>query len=897
MKRTDRKLINWPHEIGVAAHTAWQGVIKFMKILMDVLLTVIIIGGITGILVACVFTIYIKNYVSTEVDVDQFRVSVTAGTKTTSIYCYDFTDRANRVGDAVLMSNEKIVGGSDNKYITYDKIPDNMANAVIAIEDKRFKTHAGVDWKRTIAAGANFFLSFDESGYGGSTITQQLIKNMTGEDDYKIQRKIQEIFWALDLETKMDKEEIIELYLNIVNFGNGCFGVEEAAWGYFSKSAEDLTLIECAAIASITKNPAYFNPIVYPEHNAKRRNTVLYEMLDQGLITQREYDEAAGRELILNPPENEGDEDFEDLPEEIGGTSWDLNSGINSWYVDMVIEDVIADLVERCGYTQKVASLMVYNGGLDIYTLMDRELQEEMEKIFTDESNYSVTKSGTKAQSSGIVIDPETGDILGVVGRREKKTANRILNYATQTKRPPGSSIKPLAVYSQALEAGLITWSTVFDDTPFEFKTSPTGWPKDSHNYRGLSTVHYSLVNSLNAVSVKVLDRIGLQKSFDFCRGKLNMQCLIERKATANGTFLSDVSYAALGLGQMTSGITVREITAAYSIFPNNGVYSEYHSYLKVLDNQGNTLLENPYKGTVAISEDTASLMNLILEDVIREGTATKVTFGKKTGIDVAGKTGTAGDTEDWWFIGYTPYYVCGLWYGYDIPSTLSGSNPNYGLFDKIMTFAHRDVMARVAAGEESYRKFKVSDNIVTCTYCVDSGKLCTEACALDPRGKRTETGYFVKGTEPTEYCDTHILVDYCTEGKGIASEYCPEDKLVKTALIRMNRDFPTDILVTDSQYTYLELPYNVRPYYTKYRAYYYYMSVYADDNGLNHFYGRISGSILPYNKACTLHFNATAWKQKVAEINAEREAAEGAEPVMNSGMHFDAASIFGNLW
>lgn len=897
MKRTDRKIINWTHELGVAAHTAWTGVTKFMKILIDVLLTVIIIGGITGILVACVFTIYIKNYVVTEVDVDQFRVSVTAGTKTTSIYCYDFTDRANRVGTAELMSNERIIGGSDSTYITFDKIPENMMNAVIAIEDKRFKTHAGVDWKRTIAAGANFFLSFDEAGYGGSTITQQLIKNMTGEDDYKIQRKIQEIFWALDLETKMDKEEIIELYLNIVNFGNGSFGIEEAAYGYFSKRAEDLTLIECAAIASITKNPAYFNPIVYPEHNAKRRNTVLYEMLDQGLITQREYDEAAGKELVLRLPDEEEEEEIEDIKEEVGGTSWDLNSGINSWYVDMVINDVIADLVKEYGYTNKVASLMVYNGGLDIYTLMDRNIQEEMEKIFTDESNYSATKTGQRAQSSGIVIDTETGDILGVVGSRERKNANRILNYATDTKRPPGSSIKPLAVYSQSIEAGLINWATIFDDVPFEFRTSSTGWPKDSHNYRGLSTVHYALAHSLNAVAVKVLDLLGTRRSFDFCTNTLQMKSLVERKEAADGSILSDVSYAALGLGQLTDGITVREMAAAYSIFPNNGVYNECHSYLKVLDNQGTEILSNPYRGTVAISEDTASIMNLILEDVIREGTATKVKFGTKTGIDTAGKTGTAGDTDDWWFIGYTPYYICGLWYGYDIPAKLSGTNPNFGLFDKIMTAAHKDVIERVTAGEETYRKFKISDNIVTCTYCADSGKLCSDACALDPRGNRSETGYFIRGTEPTEYCDTHIIVDYCTSGRGIACDYCPREDVVQTALIRMNRDFPTDILVTDSQYTYLELPYNVRPYYTKYRSYYYYMSVYAGEDGAKHYYGRVSGSILPYNRACTTHFNATAWKKKVAEIKAEMEAQQGVLPVNNAARRFDATSIFNFSW
>ncbi|MCQ2354324.1 MAG: transglycosylase domain-containing protein [Clostridia bacterium] len=845
-----KKEINWLHETKTASGVGVKVAFKIFQVIVNVLITVLLIAALTGIIVVCAFSIYIKNYVDTDIDVSQFKAAISSGSTTTSIYRYDFTDRENRIGTPVLMEEEKIVGGTDSTYVTYDKIPENMINAVIAIEDKRFRTHQGVDWKRTIAAGANFFIGFADSGYGGSTITQQLIKNITGSDDYKIQRKVQEIFWALDLETKMDKTEIIELYLNVVSFGGRNLGVQAAAYNYFSKDVSELTLIECAAIAGITQNPSYYNPITFPEHNAQRRNDVLYEMYDQGLITKREFDEAYKKELVLNIP---------------GGDDKDTN-GVNSWYVDMVIEDVINDLVEKKGYTRKVASLMVYNGGLNIYILEDPNIQSILEKVYLNDKNFPAATSGMRAQSSAIIIDSHTGDILGVVGSRDKKTANRIQNYATQTKRPPGSSIKPMAVYAPAFEEGLITWSTVIDDTPFNFTSSATGWPKDAYAYRGLTPINYAVAHSLNTTAVKVLDMVGLRKSYEFCHNTLNMSCIIDELTLESGRRITDIDYAALALGQLNYGINVREITAAYSIFANNGIYNEPHSYLKVTDSEGNTVLENKYKGTVAISEGTASVMTLMMEDVIESGTADTIRFKEKTGIDVAGKTGTAGDTYDRWFIGYTPYYICGLWYGYDYPRTLKGSNPCLSLFDTVMVEAHQQVLSDVNSGRKALRKFDISDNIVSCTYCIDSGKLVSEACSHDPRGDRTETGYFVKGTEPTEYCDTHVLVNYDAVTKGVACDFCPEENLIQVALVKVNRDFPVQLYITDAQYSYVELPYDVRPYSSKSYPYYYNLTLNRGD-GRRHYYGRTRNGV--YNHACIEHFNLAAWKELVAERKA----------------------------
>ena len=298
-----QKKINWLEEIKKAGKIFIHGAGLFFRGFLSVLITFLLICALTGIIVVCAFTIYVKNYVETEVDMSKFTLDFNTST-TTRVYRYDFTDRSNRVGTAVELENERLYGPKNSIYIGYDQIPEDLQNAFIAVEDKRFRTHDGVDWLRTIKAGANFFLGFDDSNYGGSTLTQQLIKNVTGDDSYKIQRKIQEILWALDLEKKMEKEEILEMYLNIINLGSGCYGVQAAANKYFNKDVSELTLIECVAIASITKNPSKYNPITHPEDNLERRNTVLDLMLEQGLINKREYDEAYDKELVLNVTED-----------------------------------------------------------------------------------------------------------------------------------------------------------------------------------------------------------------------------------------------------------------------------------------------------------------------------------------------------------------------------------------------------------------------------------------------------------------------------------------------------------------------------------------------------------------------------------------------------------------
>ncbi len=861
------KKINWGEELKTAGKVGLSGVGKFFQYSANFLITLLLIIALTGIIVVCAFSVYINKYVKTEIDVEPFRLDNIKGSTTTHMWYVEYgtdEDRINRNGEYVPMdsaADRQLQGEVDQSFVSYDRIPENMKNAMIAIEDKRFITHAGVDWKRTVGAGLTFFTGSGD-GYGGSSITQQLIKNITGEDDYSIQRKIQEIFWALDLETKMDKEEILELYLNIVNFGNGCNGVQAAAYNYFSKDVSELTLIECAAIACITKNPSRFNPITYPENNQYRRDYVLYEMYDQGLITYREFEEAYEKELVLNVPGSDEDKD-EDA---------DL-SGVNSWYADMVIEDVINDLMEQYNYSEKMAALLVYNGGYNIYSLVDPEIQKILEDAFLNDENFPEDKSGIKAQCSAIVIDPYTGDVLGVVGARGTKTANRIQNFATMTKRPPGSAIKPLAVYAPAFEKGILTWSTIIEDTPHSYPGN-TAWPRNSYNtYQGNINPLYALRRSSNPPAVKVLEHVGLEESFDFCYNTLNMKSMIEYGETSDGTGYTDIGLAALGLGQLNYGVTVREITAAYSIFINSGIYSEPNSYLKVTDSSGNTVLENGYNGTVAISEETASLMTMLLESVPRTGgTAASLTFDSTYDIDVAGKTGSAGDYYDRWFIGYTPYYLCGVWYGYEYPKSIdSSSNPCVKVWDAVMGKIHEDkIISKMQEGDK-YTEFNVSNNLIQCTYCKYSGMLMSEACSHDPRKDSAETGWFVKGTEPTEVCDKHIMVDYDYVTKAIACEWCPPENITQVALLKVDRKYPIEVRVYDAQYTYMELPFDVMPYSTKYRPYYYNLG------GGEYYVGFTYGPV-HYNRTCSEHFNKTEWQKKVAEILAGMETTS-SEP------------------
>ncbi len=816
---------------------------KVLIFILNAFLTCLLVGIITGIIVGCTFAVYVKNNIELDIDIEKYDLNITSTTTTSTLYYYDYTDRSAREGELVQMA--ELHGAANSIYVPREQIPEDLINAFIAIEDHRFRSHKGVDWYRTIAAGVNFFLPV-KGKFGASTITQQLIKNISGEADYKIQRKVQEIFWALDLEKQKSKDEIITLYLNVISLAQNCYGVQAAANTYFGKDVSELTLIECACIAAITQNPSKNNPVTNPDGNATRRDIVLQEMYKNEMISKEQFDANYMQ------------------PIELHYTVEDANSGtLNSWYTDMVIDDVVNDLV-KAGYTQQAANMMVYSGGLKIYTCMDKKVQSLLDDAYSDgyigasdKSIFPAHTGGMPAQSSMIIIDPYNGDILGVAGKRGEKTGNRIQNYATQTVRPAGSSIKPVSVYAPALESGLINYSTVYDDTPYDFgKNNNSPWPHNLPNtFDGLVNINQAIKVSKNTVAVKVLEDLTLDYAFDFCKTDLKMESLIDLLELSNGTRITDKGLAALALGQLNYGVTVREITAAYSMFTNSGIFNEAKSYLKVEDSNGKVLLQKDDVGTVVLSEENAAIMTKMLSNVVSSGTATKVSLRKK--VACAGKTGTTSNDYDRWYIGYTPYYIGGVWYGYEYPKSLANltSNPCVSIWDTIMTELHQDRLDAAANGGEPVKKeFDTPDSVISTRVCKDSGLLMTEACYADPRGNRAEWGYFAKGAEPKTYCTTHVLVRYDNSTGGVASELCPSDHVVNVGLLNIpDRQFPVQVKVTDAQYVWRAMSDTTEP-----------CSWWGEPFFKNEVTGYvgISGGEKQYNKFCWEHFNFDAFKR-----------------------------------
>ncbi len=802
-----KKPVNWDKEVAKSVRLAGKGAFKVVSCVLNVLLTLLLIVITTGAIVACAFSIYIKNYIDPNID---DTLLATGGTsQTTQIYYMDYQDaqsRQDRTGELVELEDQRLYGEQNSLWADYGEIPQDLKDAFVAIEDKRFWDHQGVDWVRTSAAVMKFFVG--NSSYGGSSITQQLVKNVTQYDDVTIQRKVQEIVCALNLEKTKSKEEILELYLNIIPLSQGCYGVQAAANAYFGKDVSELTLIECVSIAAITNAPTRFDPVQNPENNMERRDIILQEMLAQGYITQQEFDSAFDKELELNL------------------TDVSTTIATNSWYTDTVIEDVIVDLMETYHYTRQVASQKIYSGGLQIYTLMDPEVQSVLEEVYKNDEVFerALKKqvSGVPAESAMVICDPYTGDLLGIVGGRGEKTENRILNLASQSTRASGSSIKPLAVYGPALEEGLVTWSTVMDDVPVNFGTNPNkpvGWPKNLPvEYGGLTTIQDAIERSVNTVSVKTLMLVGEERSFEYLTEKLGFVSLIDKLTLENGTTLTDKGIAALALGQQNYGITVREITSAFCTFPNNGIYNKTRSYLYVYDSNGEIVLTNDAQSNAVFSEENAYIMTKMMQTVFSSSSSSayNVTLRKK--VNCAGKTGTAGDDYDRWLLAYTPYYVGGVWYGYKIPKVLTSelrTSPCAYIWDEVMTKLHQKYLN----SDEPVRTFDddAPSGVVQVEFCRDSGKLATEACALDPRctekKTRIEVGYFVKGTEPVDYCDRHVIVAYDTANGGIAHGGSNPQYVENVALIKVtDRDFPIQVKVKDAQYVYRPLATGVRP-------------------------------------------------------------------------------------
>ncbi len=840
---------------------------RVFAVIMNIVLTVLLIGMITGIIVGTVFCLYIKNYVDPTLDASLF---VTRGTDTTTrIYYTDYAseeDRINGIGTDVEIENQRLYGSDNSIWASYDQFPEELVEAYISIEDERFWSHNGVDWIRTSAAVFGFF--FGEGDFGGSTITQQLIKNLTDDDDATIQRKVQEIFRAINLEKQLDKTEIIEMYFNIVFLGNNCTGVQAASNFYFDKDVSELTLVECASLAAIVKNPSRYEPlyhdVVYYEDeetgemkedgNRKRRNDVIWMMWKLGKISESEYLDATSTEL-----------DIKALSD-----SDTVEREVNSWYTDAVFNSVRDALMEEYGYTEYVASMMIYNGGLQIYTAMDYDMQMTLEEIFRNDSEYFLYASTAEQPEAAMVItDPYTGDVLALAGGRGVKSGNRILNRATQSKRPAGSSIKPISVYGPAIDKGIVTYGTAIDDSPLMFNGN-TPYPKNAPNrYDGLTTIHEAIRVSKNTVAMKTLELLTIDASYDFLYNKLQIRSVIDSYETSWGTIVTDKALAPLALGQLSYGLTVQEITNAYSIFVNEGIFSKSRLWTKVTDSTGNVILDNPIEQEIVISAQSASIVTKALQEVVATGTASDVSL--KNTVNCAGKTGTTQEDYDRWFIGYTPYYVGGVWFGYDLNQSLSEfrGNPASALWNTVMTKLHQEFIDEAAAGGEEIKSFTTAPGVITCTYCKDSGLLMTEACYADPRGSRAETGYFTQATKPTEECTAHTLVDYCTSGGGVAGADCPEDSVKKVGLLNVDREFKYQIYIVDAQYTYRDLA-GIKPS-TSLTAPFY-------QTALDGVYSGITNTGRQYNCFCNVHTNFDRWDHPEKYTSAEETSTEAED-------------------
>lgn len=824
--------------------------LRVLSYLGNVFLTLLLIGTICGIIIGTVFCIYIKNYVDPNIDAS---LLVSASTdKTTRLYYNNYEtedDRINQDGTPVELEDQRLYSTNNSIWVEYDKIPDDLKWAFICVEDHRFHEHNGVDWLRTGKAVFGYF--FGAGDFGGSTITQQLVKNLTGDDENTIQRKVQEIFRALKLEKDLSKEEILEMYMNIVFLGNNCYGVQSAANFYFNKDVSELTTVECAALAGIVKNPSQYEPlrhdIVVRENedgkeeevgNRARRRTVLYTMWQQGKISEAEFDKAWDTDLVVVG--NKKDSDTESVAD-----------NVNTWYTDAVINDVQEALKEKYGYSDYVASFMIYTGGLQIYTCMDPEVQSVLDEVYIHDDQYFPTASGgLQPESAMIIIDPYTGDVLGLMGGRGEKTQNRILNRATQAKRPCGSSIKPLSVYAPAIDTGTATMGSVYDDTPVTTAADGSVWPHNLPDvFNGYTTVQDAIRRSVNTCAIKIINDVGLDYSFDFLKNTLHMDSIIDSYTTAAGTVITDKAQAPLALGQFSYGITLWELTAGYTIFPNEGVYSKSRLWTKVCDSDGNVILENAPDYEIAISEESASIMTKMMQNVVSSGTATAVTVDRY--VDVAGKTGTTSADFDRTFIGFTPYYIGGCWFGYDMNQALSdfGPNPAVAVWDTVMTMLQEKINAKASALGEPIKTFKESDNLVKATYCKDSGKLITDACNCDPRGSRAETAWFTRDTVPTENCDVHVLVDFDRVTNAVASDKCPDANIISVGLIRNDtRDFLTQVTVTDAQYVYRDV--DLSRGYPDYEGYPYFYYMLPE----GHYAGR-SGLTHQYNCFCSQHY------------------------------------------
>lgn len=657
-------------------------------------------------------------------------------------------------------------------WVNLEDVPKHTIDALVSIEDERFWEHNGVDWKRFGGAVIGWILKDDD--YGGSTITQQLIKNLTKDNDRTWQRKAQEILRALYIERKYQKEDIIEYYINTVYFNYRAYGIGKAAELYYNKTVPELTVAESAALIGIINVPGLYEPYDHPEENTYRKNLILNKMRDLGKLSQEQYDQAKAEELVFNPD----------------GKNMALTSTY-SWFVDMVIDDVMRDLQEKKGYSELAASNYLFSGGLQIYTTADMRVQSALEDAFATSSYFPGDSNPEEDyQVATLLMDQANGHILGVIGGRGEK-GSRDLNRATGTRRQPGSSIKPLSVYLPALEYDAINEGTVVDDAPITIM-SGSGYPQNANlYYYGKTTMFGAIRESLNASAAQVLNMLGMDKSYKFLADNLHMRL-------EPGTS-GDENLAALSMGAMTYGVYLRDLVGGYGTIASGGVYHKPISYTKVETQAGQIVLENSEEGEQACSAESAWLMQDLLVDGVKNGLASSGSLS----VPLAGKTGTSNYYKDKWYAGFTPYFTAAVWVGFDEPKDLLAN----GVAWNVSQFVWRNIMQHVVnkVGFSGKALAARPSTLVQETVCADCGMLADANCLIDVRGDRTLTAWFKKGTIPKDTCTCHVPVYICDTSGQVAHDACPSAHLA--SMINVVREIGVNFPTTDAQYVFRPIP------------------------------------------------------------------------------------------
>ena len=781
-----------PHWLPDSLYRLWRFVFSVFKVAAAAVITVALVVVVCAFVLANLLGAYLQDDILADTEMVKEN------------YNLDETSYMHYVdADGNIQELQKIYASTtDREWATYEEFPEALVQAAVAIEDKRFYEHQGVDWITTVKACVKMFVGTGDAG--GSTITQQLVKNLTGDNSVTVRRKVVEIFKAIDFERRYDKEVIMEWYLNLIYFGDRKNGVKSAAAHYFGKELQSLTPAECASLISITNNPSIFSPyastfeykgklMTGQERNHIRKENTLWEMRNQGYLSEDEYQAALAQELEFKSGIAQKDRwvycetkdcDYQGTVSSLKkeGARYDCptcgkeirigeyaSQQVYSWFVDTVMEDVAAVLAERDGLIwdemekkqKAVYTQLIQRSGYHIYTTLDMDVQEQIDKIYTDLEQIPETRGGQQLQSGIVVIDNRVGDIVGMAGGVGEKKIFDGWNMATDAVCQVGSSFKPIAVYAPAFEAGAITPATVIKDMPFKYlKTAgkTTAFPNNAEKkYLYSRTILNGIVDSVNAISVNTLDEIGTKYSFEFAKNKFRISDLVDNDKH------TDMDYAPLGLGGLTYGATVRDMASAYATFANKGVWREGRTFTKVYDSKGNLVIDNVQESEEILSQKTVDYLNYCLDQAVDHGTGEVADI---SGQDVCGKTGTTNAKKDRYFCGYTKYYTAAVWCGFETPAEIqlvgNTKNPAARLWKKVLEPLHKG-LDRASL----YNKNKM----VKVTVCLDSGKLATDACANDVRGSRIAYADVYSEDVPTEKCKKHVTHDCCED--GVASIYC----------------------------------------------------------------------------------------------------------------------------